>query len=152
MYVHACGVRAVFLAWTAWHLHVASAPKYWTQYFICHSVPFFRVSERSGRNRRLRETSCKAYLGWVIHSCFDRDRLGTGRGFRAAIYFICPFQSFRHNTCYQCLQRFFRLTPPAPFLTSNKLRKVIGGVMAFLISFIVFEEPQTVLRRPPSSF
>ena len=53
MHVHAYGVRVVFLEHGA--LGVCKSPvlhlKCWTIYYICHSVPFFLVSERSGRNR-----------------------------------------------------------------------------------------------------
>ena len=47
-------------AWRSWHLQVACLHLIcWTTY-ICHSVPFLLVSERSGRNRNRprREAPC----------------------------------------------------------------------------------------------
>ena len=50
-------------AWSSWHLQVDCLHlKCWTIYYICHSNPFFLVSERSGRNRPLREAPCTTYL------------------------------------------------------------------------------------------
>ena len=49
-------------ACSSWHLQVICLhPKCWTIYCICHSVPFFLVNERSGRNRPLREAPCSTY-------------------------------------------------------------------------------------------
>ena len=50
-------------AWSSWHLHVTCFHlKCWTIYHICHSVPFFLVSERSGQNLPLREAHCVIYV------------------------------------------------------------------------------------------
>ena len=63
MCVHECGVRVVFLEHGALGiLQVACLHlKCWTIYHICHSVPFFIVSERSGWDRPLREAPCTPY-------------------------------------------------------------------------------------------
>ena len=51
-------------AWSSWHLHVAYLHlKCWTIHYICHSNPFFLVSERSGWNRPLRGAPCMYVLG-----------------------------------------------------------------------------------------
>ena len=62
MYVHACVIRVVFLEHGA--LDICKSPVCtedvgpFTTSRFCHSVPFFLVSERSGRNRPLREAPC----------------------------------------------------------------------------------------------
>ena len=46
-------------AWSLWHLKVACLHlKCSTIYCICHSNPFFLVSERIGRNRPIRKAPC----------------------------------------------------------------------------------------------
>ena len=46
-------------AWRSWHLQVDCLhPKCWTIYYICHSNLLLLVSERSGRDRPLREAAC----------------------------------------------------------------------------------------------
>ena len=65
-YVHACGVRIVFLdgAWSSWHLQVACLHLVvWT---VC-PVPSFVVSERTGQNRPLREALvCILRISWSV--------------------------------------------------------------------------------------
>ena len=52
-------------SWSSWHLQVACLHLFfWTIYYICHSAPFLLVSERSGRNRPLREAPCIAVQAW----------------------------------------------------------------------------------------
>ena len=50
-------------AWRSLHLQVTCLQlKRWTIYYFCHSVPFFLVSESSGRNRPLREAPCIDFI------------------------------------------------------------------------------------------
>ena len=56
-------------AWSYWHLHVACLHlKCWILYHICHSAPFFLVSERGGWNRLLREAPCITGTWYILRS------------------------------------------------------------------------------------